>query len=436
MRGPGPPPPPEATLRFGLPPVDPPYTEKQRLAIAKRMSDALKPSKFYLETLHLEERSATVALTALRFQSITRNLGFATRIIVNHLPAPIEEVTVVLLNGGMETSRTTFLRSDIEREAARLGSPDEVFVGAKIEPGLPGWPDYRYRVPGRYPRAELFVTPNLRQHIGSPEQFFLYQFWLAGTVDADLMRGLSLTGTVGKTLYENFYRIRLESDSVLPHVRSDIKHYLQKGSQKGAISNIVRLQSNFNFKLSDSTYGRMSAGLFEEMFGGVSAELLYRPFNSRLSFGMDMNRVRRRTFEQKFDFFQYEVDTGFASVYFEEPWYNALISLHLGRYLAGDKGGTLQISRRFDSGVRVGAWMTLTDVPFETFGEGSFDKGFFIVIPYSVLLGKTSTSWGAFGYRPLFRDGGQRLVFQNGLYDVTSPATSDAVTRDWPRLFK
>ena len=149
-----------------------------------------------------------------------------------------------------------------------------------------------------------------------------------------------------------------------------------------------------------------------------------------------MNRVRQRTFEQKLDFCQYEVDTGFVSVYVEEPFYNALISLHLGRYLAGDKGGTLEISRRFDGGIRVGAWVTLTDVPFAVFGEGSFDKGFFLVIPFEVFLTQSTTETGVFAFRPLYRDGGQRLVLNNRLYDITALANFDAVTRDWPRLFK
>ena len=419
-------------VQFRLPPVDPPYTEEQRLEVARKMADALEAEGFFLETLQLEERRATVALTGSRYASSSRNLGFAVRVIINYLPAPIEEITVVLLRGGMEMSRTTMRRSDIERAAAGRGSPDEVLARATIESGQPGWPGFRYAAPGRYPQAGISIAPQMRQHIGGPDQFYLYQFWLSANIGADLARGLSVTGTYGKDLYNNFDKIRLKSDSVLPHVRSDIKEYLQQGAD----GNIVRLQSDFFFKVSQNAYARISAGLFEEMFGGVGAELMYRPFESRLALGVEMNRVRQRAYDQLFDFNSYQVDTGHASIYYEEPRYNSLLSLHVGRYLAGDKGATFEISRRFDGGVRVGAWATLTDVPFAQFGEGSFDKGFFIVIPFDTFLTRSSTETGVFAFRPLFRDGGQRLVLAQRLYDVTAPATLEAVTRDWPRMFK
>ena len=50
------------------------------------------------------------------------------------------------------------------------------------------------------------------------------------------------------------------------------------------------------------------------------------------------------------------------------------VEINAGRYLAGDWGATTTISRKFGSGWEVGGYATLTDVPFDTFGEGSFDK--------------------------------------------------------------
>ena len=38
--------------------------------------------------------------------------------------------------------------------------------------------------------------------------------------------------------------------------------------------------------------------------------------------------------------------------------------LRAGRYLAGDWGATVELGRRFDSGIEVGAFATFTDVPF------------------------------------------------------------------------
>ena len=90
--------------------------------------------------------------------------------------------------------------------------------------------------------------------------------------------------------------------------------------------------------------------------------------------------------------------------------------LRAGRYLAGDWGGTLEVSRRFDSGIEVGGFATLTDVSASQFGEGSFDKGIFIRFPLQ-LLGPETAAQATALIRPVVRDGGQRLAVDNPLWD-------------------
>ena len=61
-----------------------------------------------------------------------------------------------------------------------------------------------------------------------------------------------------------------------------------------------------------------------------------------------------------------------------------LFHLRGGRYLAKDSGVTFDFSRIFRSGMRVGAFFSLTDISFEEFGEGSFDKGFYFHVPLEI----------------------------------------------------
>ena len=42
---------------------------------------------------------------------------------------------------------------------------------------------------------------------------------------------------------------------------------------------------------------------------------------------------------------------------------------------------TFSLSRTFNNGWEIGAYATLTDVKFSTFGEGSFDKGITLKAP-------------------------------------------------------
>lgn len=55
-------------------------------------------------------------------------------------------------------------------------------------------------------------------------------------------------------------------------------------------------------------------------------------------------------------FTDYSVKTGHLTAYWTPSFaQDVLVKASVGQYLAGDKGGTLEIAKRFDSGVVVGA---------------------------------------------------------------------------------
>ncbi len=108
--------------------------------------------------------------------------------------------------------------------------------------------------------------------------------------------------------------------------------------------------------------------------------------------------------------------------------------LDVGRYLAGDVGGTVTFARQFDSGFRIGAFATVTDVSAEDFGEGSFDKGIFFDAPLTFFTGQASRDRLQRVIRPVARDGGARVQVRNRLYDMTNDARRD--TGNWGTFFQ
>ena len=102
------------------------------------------------------------------------------------------------------------------------------------------------------------------------------------------------------------------------------------------------------------------------------------------------------------------------SAYWASPFYDFDVAIHGGRYLAGDIGATLELRRTFRNGWQVGVWATFTDVPFEVFGEGAFDKGMYFQIPLDGILGRSSRNLFSTRVRPIQRDGGQRLDGYSG----------------------
>lgn len=414
----------------------PDLTDNEKQEIALKVFRELEAADFDVDAFRITRHKATVFVTPKKFRQYARNVGRAARAVANVVPDAVEEIEVVTMSAGLETARVTIMRSDLERAVAGSGSPEEIWAGATIsEPqgGLPpfgGVPDDAINNTHRYPTMSWYVRPQLRSHIGGPEGLYLYQIWLAMSAQVELYRGLSVSGTLGKNITSTLDEIELTSDSQLPRVRSDVKEYVQQGED----GNIVNLTADYMFQPFPEWFARISAGYLEEMFGGVNAEVLYRPFGSRLALGADIARVRQREFDQRFDFRNYEVTTGHFNVYYNLPWWGLLGELHIGQFLAGDRGTQFVISRQFESGMTVGGWATLTNVSAEEFGEGSFDKGFYFSIPFELFLTNSTRRRGTFAFRPLTRDGGQVLGRSKRLYGIVEDGNIDNIMHDWDRL--
>ena len=171
------------------------------------------------------------------------------------------------------------------------------------------------------------------------------------------------------------------------------------------------------------------------MYGGVGGEVLYSPFKQRWALGLNVNAVKQREFKRNFKFRDYETVTAHVSAYYASPFYNVDLAIHVGRYLAEDRGYTVEARRTFDSGFSLGGFFTRTNVSAEDFGEGSFDKGLFFRIPLDrILPGNTRAAYSTI-LRPLERDGGRRLEnFSGSLWFDRRALRYDALDRNRARM--
>ena len=266
------------------------------------------------------------------------------------------------------------------------------------------------------------LEPRLNLQLGDPSRTLRYQGAAAAGLRVEFPGGYSLNGAVQQAVFGNLDR-GLPSDSQLPRVRSDYALYDRDGK-----TSIPALYSERVWNLAPDVFARATAGLLEPMFGGVSSEVLWRPVDRGFALGLDLNLVQQRATDGKFGFRNYGVATGHVSLYADLPVWNLYGILRAGRYLAGDWGTTIEIGRRFDSGIEVGGFATFTNVPFSRFGEGSFDKGIYVRLPLT-LFGAESRGNGTAVIRPVQRDGGQRLAVDNPLWEVTRAGREDAVRR-------
>jgi len=269
----------------------------------------------------------------------------------------------------------------------------------------------------------LTAFVNSRFLLMDPDNPFAYQLYAGlGTV-VPVWDDWNLVGIYQLNLTDNLDGNVRANDSVLAHVRTDSREYLKQTDH-----GFSHLYLEKRGSLTSELHSRVFAGVLEQMYSGVGGEMLYQPYDSRFAAGLSGAYVKQRAFDGSLSHRDYEVFTGFGSLYWATPWYNYDAALHLGRYLAKDLGGTFEVRRTFENGWAMGMWATLTDVPFEDFGEGSFDKGIYLQIPIGQTFAGGVGSEFRTSLRPTQRDGGARLEGYSGqLWWDTRKARSDVL---------
>ncbi len=254
----------------------------------------------------------------------------------------------------------------------------------------------------KYPNYKLNFGLGPRLYLFDPDNPLLYQFALRVGGEVDFGGGWRLNGNWTQNLTTQLDQIVRQSDSQLPRVRTEQKNYLKDGA-----SGIDSLVLTRRGKIGQQTYYQAFGGLLEEMYAGVGGEILWRPFDQRWAVGLSGQAVRQRDFDKLFGLRDYQTVTGHLSFYWATPIYDFDVAIHAGRYLAGDVGATLEVQKRLPNGWSVGAFATLTDVPFSVFGEGSFDKGIFFAAPLDFFSTSNTRERYRTSIRLINRDGGR-----------------------------
>jgi len=396
----------------------------------RSLNKSLRDEKIFIQSATLKDAEVSVAIASSRFRNIPRMAGRSAAIISALASEDVERMNIHVMNGDLEIATLKINRNKFDAAKAFKGSPQEVLKVSLIDSNsnnpLISDSDFNPRID--FPEFSWTMSPALKHQIGGPEGFYLGQiFWKTDTT-IKFRRNLSLYTSFGINLYDTFNDLKNPSQSNIPHVRSDIQDYLSEGK-----NNLQRMKLEYMFSPFKDIYMRADLGLIEEMFGGFGGEILYRPIDNDYSLGLSVHRVKQRGYKQRFSFKEYETTTGHASLYYDFPM-GISSQLSIGRYLAGDKGATIDLSRRFTSGFVLGIFATKTELSEEEFGEGSFDKGFYFSIPTSLFYSDFRTGNISFGLHPLTKDGGAFLIQHNSLFSILGDSSKNSILRDWKDL--
>lgn len=421
-------------------------------AIQTALGDALAKEGQVLESMALSPNRAEVRIQNKRYIQQAEAIGRTARLMTRALPPSVETLVITSSADGVPTSSVTLNRADVERlENTEAGK----IAGAAALGNARPYPGDLVPSPGVYPRFRWNIGPYFDLGLFDPDDPLRYEVGAEADASYELMPGLILSGTLRQRAFgsidqkgpskgdgtvnpdrEHYTPEEYLADPSLettragvPRVRSDSRMYRSDRPV------IPKLTLAWYARPNDTIYTRVTAGYLERAYAGVSAEALWKPVNSPLAIGVEVNRVRKREFEELLGLRDYEVTTGHVSAYYEfAQGYTA--QLDVGQYLAGDKGATVSLTREFANGWRIGAFATKTDLSDEQFGEGSFDKGITMSIPISWATGQPSRQRASSTLRSLSRDGGSRLDVDGRLYDKIRDSHSVKLYEGWGRFWR
>lgn len=398
------------------------------------LASLLEREGIALHALDLDGTAAHVQIRNNRYGQRPQVLGRTTRAMTRSLPASVETFTVTQMIEGQPTSSATFRRADLER--LENAPATDILARTAITDGL-RYADGLTLAEDAYPRFEYGIGPFLRFSVFDPDNPVRANAGVQARAQYHIAPGWVASGSVSQKLFGDLDNVSLPGASGLPRVRSNVALYSQTDTPT-----LDQLTLTKYGRPAEDYYSRLTVGYIERMYAGASAEILWKPVDSRLALGAELNYVRPRDYDQGFGLRSRRTSGGVI------PEWNGHVSayydighgfhgqLDVGRYLAGDYGATVSLDRVFANGWSIGAYATKTDVSSATFGEGSFDKGIRIEIPLAWGVGTPTLQQSRVTLQSLSRDGGARLEVDERIYDKIRETHAPALAKTWGRFWR
>jgi hypothetical protein len=411
-----------------IPIYDAPYREpaSQRLnPVPRRIADALLESGFSDIGLKADGATLWVEVQNDKYFFNARAIEVVLDILAERMPDSVDYVRIVIKENGIPLAEFATAAHGITALNAGEIQRSRFFGASAFHTSDRG--THVKDTVGRRRFAYGF-KPSLETFLNDPSGYFKYRLGLSGWLTAQTWKGGSaILGLEG-------YPINTVSTSNTPlsiPVRSDIADYKKEDIAVG------RLMAEQILKTRDPIFGRLSAGLLEVQFAGVDAEVAMPLFRGRILAGIGGSIVRKRDPDDPFklkggDRFH----TSLLNTRLNLPEINVFVDVKAGRFLAGDKGAKVTLSKVVH-GVVLSAWYSFTDTSIfnDTINRGYHDKGISVDIPIRLFTGHDSKTSYRYALSPWTRDVAQDVDHYRTLFDLIGRNTSIHFARDKESLF-
>jgi len=415
-----------------LPIYDAPYKEKpeERLrSVPDRIATALAASGFSDISVSIHTGDLLIEAQNDRYYYAPRAVGVISEVVVGIAPSDVNNVRIVLKENGIPRVEVACMMSDLtELYAERLTAREFLYL-SNVRSDITELSD----IPGRYRKLfDYGIKPTIQTLLNDPSGYFKFRAGIAAWVSHQPWKGaLLVTGIEGYPLNN----VSTINEPLSIPVRSDIALY-----KKQSVS-LSRLMYDQIYKMPGELYWRISAGLLEIEYAGLDGEVAMPLYGGRLMVGLGGSALKKREpsnpFALKNDDVKSLYTTAFVNTRFNFVDSEFSVDLKAGRFLAGDLGGRITLSK-FINGVIISAWYGVADTSKFTdrFNKGYHDAGISVTIPLRLFKGSDSRTSYMYSLSPWTRDVAQDIDHYRTLFDFMGRYNKAYFDKDAGRMVK
>lgn len=409
-----------------VPIVNLPYREPESMNAAPfivRLIDVLEHEGFSDIVVEHEDDALWIEARNDRYFYTPKAVAVILRSAEGIAPADVRQVHVTVKEDGIPLTRFSTTRADVSEWLAERLTTDAYLGLACYDTDIwrPRQADGAHSRPFDY-----YLEPSIETFLNDPSGFFKYRLGGKAGVTYRPWRGSQLVaGLEGYPLNT----ISTVNEPLSIPVRSDIALYEEQGV------NIGRLMIDQIVKGEHEFYGRLSFGWLEIEYAGVDGEVALPVWDGRLMVGVGGSVVKKRDPDSVLGLKREDVKdwyaTAFLNTRLDIPELDLVLDLKSGRFLAGDVGTRVTVSK-FIHGVVVSAWYGITDTSCfdDEYNSGYRDKGIAVTIPLRLFQGRDSRTSYRYALSPWTRDVAQDISHYRTVFDFIGRNTRLDLARD------
>lgn len=373
------------------------------------------------------ENSAHTARAALSLSPARPSgiqIGHAAKLMSAHGGTTIESLEIIPRAMGLTGRPITLSRRDVEADANHAVSPEEIWRHAEFGEAVAE--DAGWQTPTPW---SLRIVAEQKTGLTEEDSGLLYRNSLKASEQKYWGYGFLTGSALRLNLADNLDRLdnlRLSSPDPV------------RGDERLFADTRVALDTAYMGWMKTvwpDTHVALSAGYLEEMFAGITAEILWRPFGKTFAIGAEGAYMFKRDPETSMNagLVSQTQTTGALNLFYEIPETDITLFATGGKFLGGDIGATFGTMTTLNNGLRLSAYVTASShADADPYGDTlPVIAGLRVSLPIGSIPYVPDGSSVDLAFEPFARDTGQHIQKPISLYTVTEPVSYRRLAHSW-----